>query len=172
MSEDNGKNGKGRMIRPPCIETTLIVKRLKDLQQGDTVVWDELDKAAMIDVREVKPYAWSSAKRILLRDHRKNFKPYGRGQGVKCLTDPEAIDDTKDTVKRSRRMFKRDLFRMAVVDYGRLNSDERTAYNTQISVLGTLTQATSRKTLAKVEKQVKQVNEQLMIEKTLELFKN
>jgi len=172
MNEEKERNGNSRIIRPPSIETTLIVNRLKNLNPGDIVSWEELNQAAMLDIRETKPHCWTSAKRILLRDFRKNFKPFGRGVGIKCLTDPETVDDTKDTVKRSRRMFKRDLYRMAVVDYGRLASDERTSYNSQISILGTLAQATSRKALARIEGQVQKVNESLMIEKTLELFKN
>lgn len=156
-------------IRPISIWTQSVIDRLKKCAIGDFVSWDELSELVCGNIRNGKSYCWSTARKVLLREHRMNFLVI-RGEGVQRASDPETIADTKKETVMAHKKFRRALQRMSVVDFEKLPGDQKQEYNVQISVIGALEYATSRKGLEKAEKKILDSSKRLDVSSTLSYF--
>lgn len=150
-------------------DTKFIAQLLAKAEPGGTVTYQELSDAIGRDVRKFARSALCTALRHQVAEGRV-FEAI-HNEGYRRLTSEEVIKtQAAKGLSRISRTARRTAQRVQAVDYAKLGDSDKTAHNTQLSILGAVTQMTKPKAMMEVEKAVKTRSETLPIGETLRLM--
>jgi hypothetical protein len=152
------------------VDSQLLIKRLKEVNKGDTVTYEELSKVISGDVRKKDRYAMVRAIHRLLKDERIVFSVV-RKQGLKRLEDAEHVGIGSVATDKVRRISRRSAEKMLCADFSKLTNEEKVEYNTHLSVLGALAMVTKTDRIKQVKAAVEVAHEKLPLASTLLAFK-
>lgn len=159
-----------KAIPEMAVDTRLLAQRLRGLTPGETVSYDELDKAIGRKVRAGARQALYSARNIALREG--IVTEAVRKVGIKRLTDSEIVGAIGGQYReRVRRGGRRAMRKLTSVDFEQLSPHEKVKHNAELSQNGALVafagDTVTRRIAAKVSKTA---SEPLALAHTLKLF--
>jgi hypothetical protein len=150
-------------------DTKFIAAALAKVRPGETITYEELDKAIGRSVRSYARGSLSTALRQQVSDGR--VFEVEKNVGYRLVTDSEII--RTQYVKNSahvRRAARKTVKRIQAANFDALTKDEKTAHNTQISMLGALHQMTTPKAELAVQKEVQRRSAELPVGEVLALM--
>ncbi len=160
-----------------CIDTQLLVDRLKEVPPGGTISYEELAEAVSYPVEQMRApnrgYRFLlSARYIARRDNNQVFRPV-INEGLRRLTDAEIANKIPDEFRRTvRRKANRSGKEMVVANYDALTNEEKIKHSVGLSIIGAIAQATAPTKIKKIEKACAQTLQQLSLQQTLDLFRD
>jgi hypothetical protein len=162
----------GETMKPTFLvssDTKFIAAALSKVRQGETITYEELDKAIGRSVRAYARGSLSTALRQQVSDGR--VFEVEKKVGYRLLTDSEIVKT--QFAKNSahvRRVTRKTVKRIQAAKFDALTKDEKTAHNTQISMLGALHQMTTPKAELAVQKEVQRRSAELPVGEVLALM--
>lgn len=118
------------------IETRLLYGRLRTLQPGELVTYDDLSAELGKDVRQSWHYL-TTAREWLEKDDR-IVTECDPGTGVRRVTNEEHAAVMQMHRKRAQGQLRRGISKAACADYERLPRDAKQTYNRELAHLGVL----------------------------------
>ena len=156
-----------------AIETISLIKALKQYREGETVTYEELAKPAMGNCAplNIKHSFLQSARAILFKEDAIEFKAIPN-VGLIRMSDSDKIDKSKKALPSFTKKVKKEMHRLASVDYQNLSNDNKLYHNVNMSILNAIKVHSSGDGVNKVTKIIKQNPhpERLALEETLKLF--
>jgi hypothetical protein len=154
------------------IETRLVYGLLEALDVDETLARETVeDKLG-------KPYeecygAVSSARRAMARDYGRHFESV-RKVGLRRVQGADVIDASERDMKRSHRAARKAAKTLQCIDcdISELSPDERARLNMNASVAGAVYAITSSKKRKQLEGKFAEIDQELPLQRTLELFQN
>jgi len=155
-----------------AIETQELIKVLKTIKVGDEVTYETLSKSAMGDCSpgKIKHSYLASARNILRKETGIEFTAIAN-VGLKRMSDSDKIHKSKRALPTHNRRSKREMARLASVDYDLLSPAEQLCHNVNMSILNVIKCSTAGDKVNKVRKIVGASQERLALEETLAMFK-
>lgn len=160
---------KDRLSFQTSVETRLLYARLRTLQIGEIVTYQELSGIISQDVQQEGRGKLVSARKMVQRDDGIMCDPV-ENVGIKRLSDSEGNQSTTQIFGRVRRLSERGVKRLRVVNPDNLSEEERTRRVASLSVLAVMKLMGKPKTLDKVEASNAGGGE-IPIARTLEFFR-
>jgi hypothetical protein len=162
----------GDLMKPTFVasaDTKFIAAALAKVRHGETITYEELDKAIG---RSVRVYALSSLH-TALRQQVSDGRVFEveKNVGYRLLTDSEIVQT--QFAKNSahvRRATRKTVKRIKAAKFDALSGEEKIAHNTQISMLGALHQMTTPKAELVVQKEVQRRSAELPVGDVLALM--
>lgn len=149
------------------IETQKLVKRLKELEEGEELPYGEIDSLIGGGVRTTQRHILTSAVRHVMRNDDIIISTV-IGQGVKRLAPPEAVGVITSGRERVRRASRRLFSKSAHIDYERLDIGSKARLNAERTVLYFIGETARGKAVTSIE--ARAANNVLTIAETLEHF--
>jgi len=162
------QNGTHRPKFVVSFETQQLADRLKSLQVGDIVSYEELSRLAGENVQQHSARL-RSARKMVERDSGFLLAPI-RGIGIKRIEPTEQAMIGPNAIQKARRRTNRDLFRMSLVAFDALTDEQKAAHNTAASALGAMELFTRARSLHKLAAAVGNQHERIPVADTLKLF--
>jgi len=161
-----------KTINEKSIETQTLIKRLSEMQRGDTVSYKELTELIGADVQAAAYCYCKTARDRCLKDFGLVFEPI-TNVGLKCMTEEEVALSGQFGIQKIRRVARREKSKLhhGIENFDILPNDAKIAHNTAASILGVFELMTKPKEILKVEAQIIKNNDMLPAKKALELFK-
>jgi len=126
------------------IETRLLYARLREVEPGALVTYDELSAAIGKDVRAGSWHYLTTAREWLERDD-KIVTECDPGTGVRRLANPDHTTAMQMHRKRAQGQLRRGLDKAACADYEALPAGGRRSFNPELAHLGVLHAMTGEK---------------------------
>lgn len=152
------------------VDAQVLGKFLCTLKMGQEIGYDELNK--IVPGRKLQNgdnYVLQTARRYALRESSVVVEII-RGKGIKRLTDAEIAQLATPAIRRIRHTSKRASGKVVCADYEKLSADDKTAFNSGLSVLGTLHHFTSEKAQRIISESAAKALTRLPLDQTLKLF--
>jgi hypothetical protein len=159
-----------KAIQEIGVDASLLMERLRKLEVGEVVSYDELGGIIKRDVRGKARGSLHTAMRRVLRDDNMVCECV-RTVGVKRLDDPGIIDVGQTGVQRVHRSARRSLEKVSKVSQlDKLNNQQKIAFNTTVSMLGLLSHVTKRQQVKRLEQVVQTKQDMVPLRAALESF--
>lgn len=158
-----------RTIGEMKIETQQIMKMLLDLNDGETLTYDQIQATVGVNVQNGSRYMLRSAINAAEQQCKRLFATVAT-VGVKRLLPSESNGENIKAVESVHRKARRALRRSTRIDFEKLSKDERDALNLNRTVLHFTAESTSSKSISKIENGVKSAGDAMSFGKTLEFF--
>lgn len=157
-------------IKDMAPETRIILQRLKSMNIGDFVGYDELSDISGKKIAG-DSFHLSTARKGLLKDHHMVFEVI-RTKGLKRLNDNELATTASDKfVEKGRRHAKRSAQKMACIEsYDKLSPAAQMAHTIKLSFFGAIAYMARKGQLEKASKAVGGRSGELPINETLKAF--
>lgn len=153
------------------IDTRLLYERIKKMQIGDKVTYEELSALLGSDVTGRARGHLGAARRIAEREDQIVTEAI-RKVGIKRLNDSETVASGNLFRRKIRSASRRGVRRVTSVEFDRLSDADKISHNVQLSVFGAVQSITEPRRVQRLEGAVNTSNTgQLPLGKTLELFK-
>jgi hypothetical protein len=154
------------------IETTLLVERIKRMEQGELLSYRDCTKLIGQDVQGEARHILQSARRICQREYQV-VTDAERNLGIKRMTDVELTNSGLQLFAGLRRAAKRGIDRVtSVSDFDALPDAEKIRHNATVSALAVVRHMAKPKSVDRIAGAVNTENTgQLPIARTLELFR-
>lgn len=150
-------------------DARLLRQRLKKIQVGETITYDELSKEISQPV-DGSFQALQSARRSLLNHDNYVFETIMR-VGLKRLSDSEIVSASERDVSKIRRAAKKGAKKLtSVQNYAGLSNDVQLQHTTRLSVFGLIAHAASDKGIEKVSQKAAGRTTELPIADTISAF--
>lgn len=160
-----------KTIQEISVDARLLHQKLKTIEIGATVTWDDLSSVIGRDVRDSGYSALTTARRRVQIDDGMIFDAV-HTIGLKRLTDIEIVSSGQSFVDRVRRIARKGAKRLlSVKDFDKLPNNVKVSHNAYASLLGAITQVSSESKVRMLEKHVQNTQQALPLAKTLEVFK-
>lgn len=121
------------------METRALYDVLCNLKPGESISYEELNKAAGRDVQTEARGSLGTARKMCQREHQMVFSPV-RGEGLRRLTDGEIVDGADSDIARIRRTARRGAAKLACATYDNLEQELKPVFNAKAAIFGTLVQ--------------------------------
>lgn len=154
------------MIHEKSADTSILESVLREAEVGQMVTYDQMSKAIGRDVREHARSALATARKTLLKE--------GLVFGVEAktglirLNDAGILQSTESDRRRVMRATKRSLHKLALVDFEKLDAEDKKKHITMSAQMGTLGMFASSSAQKKIASKVN--GKALPIGETLKLF--
>ena len=161
--------------KPFCraIETTSLIQELEKYRDSEEIPYDTLTKPAMGNCAPggIKHSFLQSARTILFKEKGIEFKAIPN-VGLLRMSDSDKIVKTKKALPTYNRKVKKDMARLASVEFDNLSKDEQLCHQVNFSILNSLQVQSSGEAVHKVNKTIASNPnpERLALEETLKLF--
>jgi hypothetical protein len=133
-----------RTIQEVSVETLRAETALATLAVGESLSYESLEAAGVIDPMGAGRHAIYSARKRLLRERQMVFSCVP-GEGVKRLGDVEMIGHGDNVLQHIRRASKRGMaVVLAVENFDALSQDMKNRHNTTALILGVVAVTTGR----------------------------
>jgi len=153
------------------LETQELVKVLSAKDHADIFTYEELSKAAGVDV-QVNRGPLDSARRIVQREASLVFEAVPK-IGVKRASDIEIVDGRARDVSRIRNIARRGIKALGCVrNFMSLPKDKQQQHNLTMSGLGLLHHVTTVSAQNKIAAKVETMSKQLPVAETLAALTN
>ena len=154
------------------IETKELIKILKTIKVDDEITYETLSKAAMGDCSPhgIKHSYLASARNILRKETGLEFAAIAN-VGLKHMTDSDKIRKSKKALPTHNRRSKKEMARLASVNYDQLSPEEQLCHNVNMSILNVIKCSSSGDKVNKVRRIIGASAERLALEETLEMFR-
>lgn len=153
------------------VDTQTLVKRLLEVNEGESIPYELLSKTIDSDVQSTSRGALESARRIVLRDNQIVFGVI-HGIGLKRLTASEVVEQEGGSVSKIRRAANRSLKRLSTADFDGLPPQEQNRHRLVSCTLGAISLCTSTKAQNRLEQRVQSTASKLDTADTLKLFES
>jgi transposase len=163
-------NDQKRPAFAVSFDTQMIVDRLRKMDIGDTVSYDDLS-TMLGKVANGSLPALQTAIRIMRREHLAAFQCMD-GTHVVRLSDEQIVQTGAQTVQKIRRAAKRGLDKLVCAKFDVLSEEAKREFNAKASHLSLLRHVTSPQATAKLASKV-QIGDtpaRLPVEETLRAF--
>ncbi len=161
-----------KSIAERSIDTDTLVRRLREVDVGGFVSYENLNELIGRDVQNGARHILRSAVMILLREDRRVFAPV-RDEGLKRLNDREIVGTGLETTARIRRLARRGARKVtAVENYDALPKADQVAHNTHLSIFGAIGQFTRPRMVQRLTGAVEEAQKRLPLAKMLEAVKS
>ena|SRR6185503_2801439 len=168
MPEEVLEPGKRQPSFRRSFETSQLVEILSRLEPGETVSYEKLSEAVVMEVEGGTP-ALSSARRIV-----QNESGYVTdaiwGVGIKRLTDEEIVDAATRGTRSLARRARIEADKLSKSDFALLDEEKRKKYAVHQSVFGAIAAISSSKGVGVIEKNIVGETRQLPFKETMKLF--
>jgi hypothetical protein len=152
-----------------AIDTRLLYQRLVQVQEGETVSYEQLGESVSRKLSGAD-YHLQSAIRRARRDDDMIFDNI-MGVGYRRMTPSEIVASSDNDVSRLRRHAKRSTEKLfKVKDFSRLTNEEKLKHATSASVFGAIAASLTKKGITAVEGAVKMAGHEIPVAETLKLF--
>lgn len=164
------KQDGSRTIAETSPEALLLYERLKQAQPGDEITYFELSKIIDRNVQTIANKGlYTARKRCENIDH--IVFSVIRGVGLRRMFNDEIPRSTQCNIDHIRRTARRAAKRLACVSYEELSRTAQLTHNTNMSLLGVLSEVSKPGGGKLLEQQITISNKVLPIGRTMELFK-
>lgn len=133
-------------------EVNVIVELMAAAQPGTIISYDEITAAIGRDAVK-RRHSIVKAMRHLQREKRVVFAAVN-GVGYQRLDSAGIVDAAAGTIAHIRRTSKKGVRKLACVDYGDLDQDQKVAHNTRMTVLALVAESVSSSSVKRVEQKV------------------
>ena len=161
--------------KPFCraIETTSLMEELEKYRDSEEISYDALTKPAMGNCAPggIKHGFLQSARTILFKEKGIEFKAIPN-VGLLRMSDSDKIVKTKKVLPTYNKKVKKDMARLASVEFDNLSKDEQLCHQVNFSILNCLQEQSSGTGIQTVNKTIASNPhpERLALEQTLKLF--
>ena len=161
--------------KPFCraIETTSLMEELEKYRDSEEISYDALTKPAMGNCAPggIKHGFLQSARTILFKEKGIEFKAIPN-VGLVRMSDSDKIVKTKKVLPTYNKKVKKDMGRLASVEFDNLSKDEQLCHQVNFSILNCLQEQSSGTGIQTVNKTIASNPhpERLALEQTLKLF--
>ena len=161
--------------KPFCraIETTSLMEELEKYRDSEEISYDALTKPAMGNCAPggIKHGFLQSARTILFKEKGIEFKAIPN-VGLVRMSDSDKIVKTKKVLPTYNKKVKKDMARLASVEFDNLSKDEQLCHQVNFSILNCLQEQSSGTGIQTVNKTIASNPhpERLALEQTLKLF--
>ena len=161
--------------KPFCraIETTSLMEELEKYRDSEEIPYDTLTKPAMGNCAPggIKHSFLQSARTILFKEKGIEFKAIPN-VGLVRMSDSDKIIKTRKVLPSYNKKVKKDMARLASVEFDNLSKDEQLCHQVNFSILNCLQEESSGTGIQKVNKTIASNPnpERLALEETLKLF--
>lgn len=150
------------------IDAQYLYNHIMKMKVGDVLTYEEMKNMLKKDVQTQYRYIISSARRKARRDGIE-FGTVSK-VGIKRLNDSEIVGTSHSIYERTRRAAKRGVMVLQNANFDKLPDEQKTEYNTNMTLCGVLSTITSAKNVEKLHKRIAEIKTTLPISRTLELF--
>lgn len=152
------------------LDAQLLYERLVKAAVGELITYEELSAIVGRDVRNDCYSALGTARDIAKGD--RIVFDCVTNEGLKRLDDAQTVSAGAEYISRAKNAAKRGARIVAASRYENLGPADRVKHNTTLSVLGAMELFGKPSSVAKVEKQITQAdqNGRLSLDDTLKLF--
>lgn len=150
------------------VDASTLAKCLESCDIGTIIPYSELNKLIGGDVQLKNHGALTTARKLLLREHRIVFGVI-HGVGLKRLNPSEVVEQESTTIGKIKRASRRSMTRLAAADYDSLTADEQAKHRIVSSTLGAVALCTGTKAQHRLEQQARSSAE-LEIGTVMKLF--
>ena len=152
-------------------DTRFLAQELSQAKPGDTITYDSLSTAIGRDVRVHARGALFSALRMQLHD-RRVFEAVPN-VGYRLLTAEEIVrTQAAKGMQRIARTARVAGKKVASAEYDELTEQDKVAHNTQLSILGAISQMTKPVVAREIESKVRAKGAELALGETLRYLTN
>jgi len=151
-----------------AMETQLLIKRLKQTEEGDVIEWSELTKLISRDIHLANGLL-QTAKRVCARESQIAFETL-MGTGIRRLPNNEIPGAVRSHITSIHKKAGRGVVVLMCADPEKLEGVEKATYHLNGTMLHFLRKAANGHTINKIAKRSQ--TETLSFEKTLKLFGN
>ena len=164
------KQDGSRTIPEASLEAQLLYERLCQAQPGDEITYAELSKIATRNVQTTARSALNTARRRCENHDHIVFSTIS-SVGLRRLTNEEIPKSTQRNIDHIRRTASKAAKRLACVNYKELSQRAQITHNTNMSLLGVLSEV-SKPSGGKLREQHVSLSQQVLpIGRTMEIFK-
>jgi len=156
------------MIHEKSSDTKIVESVLREAKIGETVSYERLSKAIGRDVREFAQCAMRTARNALIKE--KIVFGVEANVGLVRLNDSEIVKSTEHDRQRLRRIGRKSLRKLEVVDYAALTAEDKRRHTTAAAQMGAIEMFASKATANRIESKVTADTKVLAIGETLSLF--
>lgn len=150
-------------------DTRFMAQLLATAKPGDTISYAQLSTAIGRDVRKHARSALHSALRMQLTNGRV-FEAI-QNEGYRRLTDEEILrTQAVKCLTHIRKTTHKTARKGQTVDYGALSNSDKVTHNTQLSMLGAVSQMAKPSAMLTVQKAVKEKQSELAVGDVLRLM--
>lgn len=158
---------KKKTIPEISYESQVVYSRLKTLMPDDFVSYSELSELIGRNIQMHRTHLTTAIRRCL--NDAIVIKAV-RNQGVKRLKDDDIIHISGSFAKYVRRGASRVRREITSVDYSHLSQADQVTHNARLSQYGAMSFFSTDHNLKRIEQKVDEIQKQLPIGKTLQLF--
>lgn len=162
-------NDKPKSIPEISLDSMTLYRKLEKLEEGETIEYEELSDLIKRDVRSEARGNLTTAVNRCRSNNQIVIKPV-RGIGMRRVPNTEVTGVAADRLTRARRQTRQGLKELACVDYDKLDADQRVKHDSNAIMLGTLHAMSKPSKTAAIETKIKETNEKLTTQQTLEFF--
>ena len=153
-------------------ETRLLYQHIAGLKTGETFTYEQMEK--LID-RNPRPggkgYSNLYAARRMAENNDRIVTGAVQNIGIKRLDDSQIANTGKSAIGHISRACYRAAKRLTCANFDALSNDDRISHNASLSMLGAIRQASNAAAVKRIEKAVREQNDQLTVGRVLDLFK-
>ncbi len=161
---------KKKAIQEMSADTSLLAERLRKVEVGETITYQQLESVIDRDVRGVAVHNLRSAVHIAQREYKIVFACV-HGVGLKRLDERGIVSTADDSLGKIHRTAKRGRDKLLCVEnIEGLSNEAKTKYNAGLAAFGALHECTKTKSLERLEKAVESSKEKLPLAGTLNAF--
>lgn len=151
-------------------DTKLLYDLLAETKEGEIVPYSKmLEITFSSNVNKIRS-SITSALKILQKEKEYVFQCV-IGEGYKRLTDTEIANTGKKNLKKIRKTASRSNKVLACVKFNNLSNEDKIKHNAHSSIFGVIEFAASPTKIKQIENKVKEINNTLSLEETLNFFK-
>lgn len=159
---------EGKMIHEKSSDTKIVESVLREAKIGETISYERLSKAIGRDVRQFAQCAIRTARNALIKE--KIVFGVEANVGLVRLNDSEIVKSTEHDRQRLKRIGRKSLRKLEVVDYNALTPEDKRRHTTAAAQMGAIEMFASKATTNRIESKVTADTKVLAIGETLSLF--
>lgn len=160
-----------KAIPEMSIDTRLLIDKLKTVEVGTTITYDELTAVIGRDIRSRQGYQRLQSARRHCRKHLGIVFATVAKEGIRRCDDAAIVGVAEDFLHRTHRAAKRGIETLACADFEKLDNSKRVELNAIASGLGVIHHITGHGAQKKLIASVQQAGEKLPLAKTMDVFK-
>lgn len=157
-----------KTIGEKSADTIILEQTLRSADVGDVVSYEDMSKKLGRDVRVHCYSNLQSARRAL--ETESLFFGVIPNEGLKRLTNDEAVVASSDYTRRARSAARRGMRHLAYVPFADLSNEKKQQHLTLSAQLGAIQLFSGSKAADKISKRVGQTSHVLAVGETLNLF--
>lgn len=164
------KQDGSRTIGEASLEAQLLYARLQEAQPGEEITYRELSEIASRNVQTTASTALHTARKRCENIDHIVFSVI-RDVGLRRLLNDEIPQNAQQKIDHIRRTAKRAAKQMACVNYQALSTKAQLTHNTNMSLLGVLSEISKPGAAKVLEQHITATQQALTVGKTMELFR-